>query len=475
MKILFIQHDIFKSYGIMLLSSILKSKGHQCDILVDSLEKDTIAKIKNIKPDIIAFSAQYTKYEWLKKLATNIKKNINIPIIVGGPLPTFCPEIINENFIDMICIGEGEYTFVDLLDNMENGKDITKIKNLWVKKKKKIYKNPLRNLIEDLDSLPSADIGLYLKYDYFRKQNSESFMTSRGCPYNCTFCFNKKYNELYKGKGRIVRRRSVDSMINEIKSALEKKKNITSLIFLDDTFILGPKGWFDEFSKKYKEEIDLPFSITARANLVTDHLIKKLKYAGCNSVRMGIESADPALREKILKKGITTKQIVNSVKIIKKYKIKLQLYNILGVPDETLDTALHTYEFTMKLHPTHAWCSLMQYFPGTEIREIAIKRGLLKNEYMYEEKRDVFFSAFPFFQETGVNIKDKNKIMNIQKLFQFGNLLRIPISIMKLLIKIPPNPMYELIFKVNYGVGIMKMDNLSPIYILKSAYQTIIK
>ncbi len=475
MKILFIQEDVFKSYGTMLLSSILKSHGHEFDILVDSLEKDIISKIKTINPDIISFSVQSTKYAWLKNIATKIKENFKMPIAVGGPLPTFFPEVIKEDFVDIICIGEGEYALLELLDKLKRKANIAKIKNLWVKKGNKIYKNPLRNLIEDLDSLPFADTGIYLKYNYFRKQNSESVMTSRGCPYNCTFCFNKKYNEMYKDKGKIVRRRSVSNIIEEIKLILNKNKQITSLVFLDDTFILGSKAWFDEFTEKYKKEVDLPFSITARANLVNDDLIKKMKHAGCNSIRMGVESADPILRETILKKGITNEQILYASKIIKKYKIKLQLYNILGIPGETLKKALDTYKFTMKINPTHAWCSLMQFFPGTEIRDIAIKKGLIRKSESQKKEKDVFFSAFPFFQETTINIKDKNKIMNLQKLFQFGNLLRIPTPMMKQLIRLPPNKLYNLIFKINYGYSIMKMDNLSISYILKSAYHTLLR
>jgi len=209
MKILFIQHDVFKNYGTMILSAILKKNGHKCDTVIDCLEKDLMKKIKSINPDIIGFSITSPRYSWTKDSAKRIKSEFRKPIVVGGPHPTFVPVIINEDFIDIVCRGEGEDAIVELLDKLENGEDITKIRNLWVKKRDKIYKNPIRNLIENLDSIPYADRDLYRKYSLLRNQNIDVFMTSRGCPYNCAFCLNKRYNELYKSKGKVLRRRSI--------------------------------------------------------------------------------------------------------------------------------------------------------------------------------------------------------------------------------------------------------------------------
>ncbi len=319
MKILFIQHDVFKNYGAMILSAILKKNGHKCDIVIDCLERDLIKKIKSINPNIIGFSITSPKYSWMKDSAKRIKSEFRKPIVVGGAHPTFVPEIINEDFIDIVCRGEGENAIIELLDKLENGEDITKIRNLWVKNRGKIYKNPIMNLIENLDSIPYADRDLYRRYSLLRNQNIDVFMASRGCPYNCAFCFNKRYNELYKSKGKVLRRRSVLSLIDEIKKAISGNRKVNYLTFYDDIFILGPRNWFDEFLSKYKQKINLPFSVTARANLVDQDIIKKLKVAGCNSIRLGIESANPDLREKVLKKGITNEQIVNAVKIIKSY------------------------------------------------------------------------------------------------------------------------------------------------------------
>ena len=466
MNILFIQQDVFKNYGVMILSAILKTNGHKCDILIDSLEKNLMERIESIKPDIIGFSITSPRYSWMKNLAKKIKSEFERPIVVGGPHPTFHPEIMSEDFVDIACIGEGEHAILELLEKLGNGGDITKIKNLWIKKEGEFHKNPIRNLVEDLDSTPWADRDLYRRYSFLRNQNTDIFMASRGCPYNCTFCFNKRYNALYKGKGKVLRRRSVLSLINEIKKAISANRKVSSLVFCDDTFILGSRNWFNEFLSRYRQEINLPFSITARANLVDEDIIKRLKAAGCNSIRMAIESANQHLREKVLKKGLTSEEIVNAATIIKNSKIKLQLYNVLGTPGETLDTGLETYELSYKLHPQHAWCSLMQPYPGTEIMEVAREQNLIGGNYRFEELDSSYFSTLP------LDIDDKREIVNLQKLFQLGNALRIPKSVMKRLIKFPSNRLFELIFRINYAVGIKRVDALSWSYVVKAAMRS---
>ena len=106
-------------------------------------------------------------YPVILKQCRKIKKKFRIPVILGGVHPTICPEIIHEESIDVVCRGEGEYAFLELLNNMEKGKDITKIKNMWVKKGNQIYKNDMRSLIENLDELPFPDRDIYYKkYSY---------------------------------------------------------------------------------------------------------------------------------------------------------------------------------------------------------------------------------------------------------------------------------------------------------------------
>jgi len=463
MRVLFIQDDTLRSQGVMVLSAMLKKNNHTCDIVIQAFHKDLLKQVFNFNPDVICFSLLTTKYQWFSNLARQIKKQKNIPIIVGGPHPTFFPEIIKEDFVDYVCIGEGEYAINELIEKIGGKQDTSKIANIWSEENGKPIKNDVRKLVEDLDDLPLPDNNLYEKYPYFKKLNVYSLIAGRGCPYNCSFCFNKKYNTLYKNKGPILMRKSVNIIIKEIKNFTSKNKKINYLIFEDDDFLLSSEKWLDEFFQKYNKSIKLPYGINARADSINEDLIKNLKKTGCKSIRMGLESAEPCIREKILNKQITNKQVITASKLIKKHGLKLQIYHILGNPTETTEMALSTYEFSKNIHPTNCWCSLLHPYPGTAIRDIAIKYKLIN-----EESADNFSKSF--FKVSPLDQKKKKEITNLQKLFQFGNTFRMPKKVMRFLIKFPNNPVYDLIFKMNYGLAIKKMDNYSWINFIKTSY-----
>lgn len=462
MKVLFIQRDPFVKFGITILSSILKKNFHECDILVENLEKDITKKVHAINPDIIAFSITTNEYSWMSEIGQKIRKKFKKLIICGGPYPTFYQEVINEDYLDAICIGEGEGAILDLVNILERGEDITRINNLIVKKDGQLYRNEIRPLISDLDLLPLSDISIYYRYNFFKNQKSGYILTGRGCPYQCTFCFNKSYNEMYKGKGKIIRRRQVSEVIKEIKILIKEVRNIEHINFLDDTFILS-KSWLNEFLERYKIEIDLPFSCTARANLINEDIVQKLKDANCFSIRLGVESANESLRNTVLKKGITNEQIIKSTGIIKKYGIKLQIYNMLGTPGETLETAFETLELNKKIRPTYAWCSLLQPYPKTEVFEYAAKNNYFNKDYNFKNLENSYFMVTP------IQLKNKKEIYNLQKIFSISVFLQLPVNLVKVLIKLPFTRVYELVFKVNYAIGILRIDNLSFWQIIKTA------
>jgi anaerobic magnesium-protoporphyrin IX monomethyl ester cyclase len=462
MRILFVQDDLFKYQGIMLLSSIIKRAGHSCDVVVSCFHKDPVKEVLEKKPEMICFSLTSTKYPWFSKTAKKIKEKTEVPIVVGGPHPTFFPEMIKEDFVDYLCVGEGEEAFLELIEAIEKEKDPTKIRNIWGKRKGRIFKNEVRNLVANLDSLPDPDKALYQKYAYFRRLNVDFFIGSRGCPYNCSFCFNKKYNQLYKGKGKIIRRKSVERIIAEIKKSLGMNRNINHVLFEDDNLLDAPGDWLELFFKRYKRDVGLPFGTQLRADRADECLIKGLKNSGCYSLRVGLESADPYLREVLLKKGITNEQVIKAAGEMKKYGIRFQIYAIVGIPEETTEKALDTYEFVKKLRPTNSWCSLLQPFPGTEIMKIVLKKGLMKKQEINRLRS--------YFNETALDLPNKRELNNLQKLFQVGNLFRIPKKIMSFLVRMPENFFYNFLFKVFYALAIKSMDRYSWQNLIRTSY-----
>ena len=192
MKLLFIQSDPFAWTGKMSISAVLKEAGHDCDVLIEPAEKNLMESIKKVRPDIVAFSATTGVHTWALAKAKEIKENFNVLTLLAGSHATYFPQALEDENLDFICIGEGEEAIVELLNNLEKNEDVTNIKNIWAKKDNKIYQNPIRPLIQDLDALPFPDRGLYYKrYSFLRDQQSRDFVFMRGCPFPCAFCYNQ--------------------------------------------------------------------------------------------------------------------------------------------------------------------------------------------------------------------------------------------------------------------------------------------
>lgn len=449
MKILFIQQTPFINIGIITTSAYLKSKNYETDLIIDNVEKNTIKKILKINPDIIAFSCTTGLHTWVLNIAKKIKREKNIPILVGGSHPTFYPEYINNKPIDIICIGEGEEPILELLEMMKKGKSIKNIKNLHVKIGNKIYENDVRNLI-DLDKLPYPDIDLYKRYKFIMKQKNYRTITGRGCPYNCSFCFNKSLKKIYKNKGQYLRKKSVKNMIMELEYA-KSNYNFKKIDFQDDIFIYNTK-WLKLFLKEYKEKINIPFTCNVRANLVNKKIAKLLSNSGCHSVKMGIESGNEYLNNHILKKNLTKNQIINAVNNLKRVGIKIETFSIIGIPGETIENAIETLKFNIELKTDFARCSLLQPYPRTEIWEYTKKNNLLDSTINFKNS---------YFIDTPIKLANKTEIINIQRLFNIIVKFPFLFKFIKKLIKVPNNFVYDILFKIDYALSILVIDKIS--------------
>jgi radical SAM superfamily enzyme YgiQ (UPF0313 family) len=462
MKVLFIQNFLQAYYGVMSISAVLKSQGHETEVLIVNKEKDIPKTIKEFAPDVVGFSCTTAMYPIALEQSKKIKEQFPILIIFGGVHPTICPEIIEEKSIDIICRGEGEYALLELLNSMEKGQDISKIKNLWVKKNNEIYKNDIRNLIEDLDELPFPDRDIYYsKYPYLKNQSTKVFFLGRGCPYKCSFCINETYINLYKGKGRYIRRRSIDKIMEEILD-VKKRYGLEAIYFNDDTFTLN-KDWIFRFLEEYKKKAYIPFTCGSRASLLAEEMVQKLKDANCYCVEMGVETGNEKIRKELLGKTETNESLLNASRLIKKAKIRLKTSNMMCLPGETVQLALETIRFNSKLHADFMNCSLLQPYPLLEITNYATENGFLDTNFDYNA-----LGRLSYF-ETPIKLKDKNRIMNLQKFFYLGVWFPWTIPAIEQLSKFPPNPIYTAIFKSMYVYSYAKYHQLSILDVLKLA------
>lgn len=439
LNILFVYPNIVESpkdisTGIAILSALCKKNNHQVD-LIDSTfgidDSEIINKLKQFKPDIVAITTATNDFDYACHIADLIKKNSKTLVIAGGYHPTIAPEeVISKKYFDIVCIGEGEEAFLELIDNLEKNKPIGKIKNLWIKKlvngKTKILKNPVRNLIQNLDSLPFPDREIF---DYSRylewNHGTATFLSTRGCPFNCSYCINHFLIKMHAGKGKYVRFRSIESLFQEIKHVLKKYKKISNIEFYDDTFTLDEKR-VEEFCRRYRKEIGIPFNINARVNAVNPRLFKILKDAGCVRVSIGIESGDEYIRNKILKRNMTDEQIISAFKSAREAGLKTYSFNMVGIPFETKESIEKTINLNRKCMPGYVGVSIFNVFKGTEMYETCKKHGWLRKGY-----------AKSYFRESNINhpnfkLSQLKRIRNTFgfKVFLYYNPLRAIIDLL---------------------------------------------
>jgi radical SAM superfamily enzyme YgiQ (UPF0313 family) len=392
MNILFVYNDInvkggAKSYhfGVGILAALLKQKGHTVKLFYNyDLFKlaDFLKTITDFKPQIVAFTSDFTQFPYIQEMCKAISDK-NIFTIAGGPHPSLFPECLGSTEgLNAVCRGEGEGAILDLVNAIEKQEDVSNILNLWVKKDETIIKNPSRPFIQNLDSLPFGDRDIF---DYQSIIDSDYdrgiFMLSRGCPFNCTYCGSPAMGKLQEGK--YVRFRSVDNGIAEIKQVISKYK-VKSLFFADDVFTID-KQYVEEFSKKYKKEIGLPFEVTTRVESSRLDMFQDLKAAGCWRVAIGIESGNEWFREKYLNRRMKNTQIVQAFQDARQAGLVTKSYNIVGFPFETKELFNDTVKINAQINPDTHVCYIFNPYPGTKLFDVALENNFLDKGYFKHE------------------------------------------------------------------------------------------
>jgi anaerobic magnesium-protoporphyrin IX monomethyl ester cyclase len=449
-RVLFIIKEIDNEpHGILRVSSALKQVGHETEMVV-ATEEDPMEAALRIKPDVLAYSVYTGTQRYYLDVNSRIRSQLDVFSIMGGPHPTFFPEIIEEEGVDAICIGEGEYATVDLMAALEKGNPIENIPNWWVKSDGRIHRNPLRPLVTDLDELPFPDRDLlYRAHPLSRQRKLKPFITGRGCPYNCSFCFNEAYSQLYGGKGRRTRRRSVDNVIRELKEVRDKYP-LDFVMFLDDTFIINKK-WLEELAARYQEEIGLPFWCQVRPNLVTEERAAMFKDMGCVSVSFGLETANDQLRYEVLNRHISKEQILKACRVLRDYGIKYSTNNMLGLPTGGLETDVETLDLNIKCQADYVNVFLYQPYPKTKLGEMALREGLMTGTFDDLSGSVTDDTVIKFSSEM-----EKRQIENLQKLLSVTAEFPFLRSLVLRLIKLPPNGFFWLVYKGWKGYAISR-------------------
>jgi radical SAM superfamily enzyme YgiQ (UPF0313 family) len=395
MKILFLfkSENFIAPVGPMYISAMALKEGHQTS-LIDTNQVNYLEHIRTFKPDVVAYSSSTGESKHYIAMNRRIKEKFpSIFTIMGGPHPTFYPEMIHETTLDAICIGEGEHSFVDLLKALERGQSVQGIPNIFTKNDESWT---VRNLVEDLDSLPIPDYSLLYDNTSMGSYPLKSFMTSRGCPYPCTYCFNTAWRKIYKNKGKIVRKQSVDRVIEEIK-LVKKRWPLTTVKFYDDIFCYKADEWLEEFSRKYRREINLPFFALTRCDLVTEEMIKLLKYAGCRTLSMSIEAGNEKVRRELLRRDMSNEQIINAHRLCDQYGIYTFTNCIIGLPGTTLKEDLESLDLTLKCKVAWSEFLIFHPYPKTELGDQVINQGMYAPDYYHMHTSYLYESPLKSF------------------------------------------------------------------------------
>ncbi|VVB75977.1 B12 binding domain protein [Candidatus Tiddalikarchaeum anstoanum] len=345
--------------------------------------------IKNENPDIVGISIPFSAQSEQAIKISRICKEVNPKIIVifGGPDASVRYDmLLKEKTCDFCVVGEGEETFFEVVKKFSSKQNLYNIEGLAYKKDKKIqYK--ARPFIKNLDSLPLPaydliNINDYLKNKYLYAtrgdlgKKSISIITSRGCPFNCVFCSIK----LHMGNG--WRANSPDYVINHLKLCINKL-GIRNFHFEDDNFSLDRKRFEAILDKIIENKLNIKWDVPngLRADSLDYNLLKKMKKSGCKMIKIAIESGNQYVLDKIIKKNLSLKKVLEVVKDCKKLKIVLIAFYVVGLPGETLDNIKETLNLAIKLlreYDCYPYVSVATPLYGTELYNICVKNKIIK-------------------------------------------------------------------------------------------------
>lgn len=385
--------------------------------------------LRKKSPLAVGISVNTIMYKDALKIA-ELAKKLDSFVFVGGPHATMLPEtLIKDKNIDAVVIGEGEETALEIAENLLNG-EIKEVAGAWVKRDDHIFKGAKRKFISDLDKIPFPawdllDMEKYLASwyqldSYDPSLIGTSFMASRGCPYNCSFC-QPILDNLF---GHKVRFRSPSSCIGEIKELINRYK-IKSFWLLDDSFTCS-KPWVRDFCNELKSaKINLPWGCTTRANLVDEEVISLMAEAGLVKIGIGIESASPRIINEVYNKQIALEEAQEALKIARKHRVKTMAFFMLGAPSETREEIQKTIDFAASLEADDCTFSLFVPIPGTNIYNKMLKDGVkLSDDYSEYE----YYSKQPFEGEIPVTELRKLQRLAFFKFYskpgRWGYLLR---------------------------------------------------
>jgi radical SAM superfamily enzyme YgiQ (UPF0313 family) len=354
-----------------------------------------IKNISEFSPEVIGLqmltSNRVSSYRLIEYIHG---KYPEIQLVIGGIHATLMYEQLIKKYPYIIAVlGEGEITLTELVKSLTIGScDLSSIDGIAFSRNGIVTKTRKRSLLQDLDSLP------FPKHDQFFNSDriSGCIITSRGCPFSCSFCC------LDAISGRKVRFRSINNVIDEIELMTNKFPTMTNIWIHDDSFLIDTKRAINFCDEIIRRKIGVEFICSSRMKPINKELINKLEQANFKQVLLGLESGDAGIL-KSCHKGITQKDALYTIDLFSRSTIEIYAFLIVGLPGENIRTVWNTIEFIKKLQKIkyiyYDNIALLTVYPGTEIYEIAKARGELDDDFWLTEKPTPLYTVDNHLEE----------------------------------------------------------------------------
>ena len=361
-----------------------------------AMSDDICNLVDKLSPLFIGISLMSVEYDRARQLTHVLKSHYpSMPIIWGGIHPTIAPETCLD-YTDFICIGEGENFIVDFADAIANGSSPETLNSLAFRKNGQVIRNTLYTLITDLSALPvcehipkdsyvlhkgiitTLDTRTFRKYARY-SGTTYSIMSSRGCPFSCTYCCNNALAKIYDSKK--IRFREPSNVIDELKTAIAQYPFIEYINFQDDCFLSMSDEEMERFCHLYKQEIKIPFIARSIPTFITELKLSSMKSAGLAWISLGLQSGSDHVCQDIYQRQSGKEDFIKAAQVIKNQELAAFYDVLLDNPFETDEDRINTVQTLMETpKPFYTQFFSLSLYPGTELRKQALEKGLIKGD-----------------------------------------------------------------------------------------------
>ncbi len=339
------------------------------DDSVVSYQEQFQSAIDTFKPDLIAISSMTSTFDFVMKIMRTLV--YDCPVIAGGIHPTIAlDDCMSQKEIDIGCYGEADDVMVELCDLLEAGKDHTNVKSMAFRLSDGTVKKnfPAPRVINE--ELPCPDWGLFDPRHLFRPFDGEIYtgsfyIQSRGCPMQCTYCVDSTVAEMTGGHAGYFRHQKPEVTIRHL-TELKEKYGVNWVKFADDSFLLPKIEHLEELSDGLKR-LGIMFGCSVMPNTITEDKVKLARDMGCVAMSVGVESGNASIR-KMVKRNYKDDVLVERLKIVQRYGIRLSTFNIIGFPGETRENVFETIELNRRIGTASCNVYVLFPYPGTPIQ-----------------------------------------------------------------------------------------------------------